>query len=92
MSSEQNEETYITAVQHAVICAQLLALHDVPALLRAIERSDAIAPLIDPTLWINARERMYEHREFLRAALPLYRLGKELLAKEGQVAATQSIK
>lgn len=73
-----NGEDYRAAVMHVALAAQLLAAHDLPALLEAIAKAEAIGPILDPTLYRQKGKAMMEDREILRAALPLWRLGKTL--------------
>lgn len=59
---------YRSAVATAQLCAQLLSQHDLPQLLRDIERADAIGPILDPTLWRDKNKAMEEDKELLEAA------------------------
>ena len=54
---------------------------DVPAMLAAIEYSEAVAPIIDPTLYRDNAGCMGEDKAVLQAALPLWRLGKKVLER-----------
>lgn len=73
-----NIETYQTAVQQTVLAAQLLAEHDIPGILAAIDRAETMAPFTDPTLYIKKAKAMREDKEVLEAALPLWKLGQKL--------------
>ncbi|OHD23791.1 MAG: hypothetical protein A2Y38_17015 [Spirochaetes bacterium GWB1_59_5] len=63
-----NEAEYKAAVIAAVTCARMLAQHDIPALLEAIDYAESVGPIIDPTLWRNKAKAMSEDRELLLAA------------------------
>jgi len=76
----QTVESYQTAVQQTVLAAQLLAEHDIPGLLSAIDRAETVAPFTDPTLYMKKSKAMREDKEVLQAALPLYELGKKIKA------------
>lgn len=74
------EQEYQDAVITAVLCAKMLSVHDLPALLEAIEHGDSVGPVLEPTLWREKRGAMVEDRAALRAALPLHEFGKKLAA------------
>jgi hypothetical protein len=57
---------------------RMLEVHDLQAMLVAIERADSAGPLLDPTLWMKNRKKMDEDRELLMAALPLANMGKRM--------------
>jgi hypothetical protein len=59
----------------AKLCADLLAQHDLPGLLRDIERAHAAGPILDPTLYRDKAKAMDEDAELLRAALKLRAFG-----------------
>ena len=71
-------EVYQHAVLAAAMCARLLAQYDIAELLRAIDRADALGPLLDPTLFMQKREAMGQDRELLEAAAGLAALGRRL--------------
>jgi hypothetical protein len=79
---------YRAAVTGCVLVSRILQQYDLPALLEAIEKADAFGCFIDPALWMNNRDKMNEDREILRAALPLWQMGKRLAemaqTKEGE--------
>ena len=77
-------EEYQSAVQASVLCSRMLSQYDIPQLLRDIEHADAVGGLFNPSLWIQKRIAMYEDREALEAALPLWRLAKKL--EQGRAA------
>jgi NADH pyrophosphatase NudC (nudix superfamily) len=72
---ETTKAVYQNFLRTCAMCAQLLATQeqDIPDLLRSIDRADAIAPLMDPTLWMKKRDAMLMDKELLEAALPLVR-------------------
>lgn len=51
--------------------ARVIAMLPLEDWLAAIERSHALGPILDPTLWREANEKMDEVAEMIRAALPL---------------------
>lgn len=74
-TAEQKISAYQEAVRTARLCAQLLSAHDIPQLLRDIERADAVGPMLDPTLWKRKRHAMEQDRDLLRAAVRLRLFG-----------------
>lgn len=68
-------EEYQSAVVAAKLCANMLAGHDITKLLNAIERADAVGPMLDPTLYRDKQKAMHEDKELLQAALKLARFG-----------------
>lgn len=87
MAKTEKEIAYQDALFTCVICAKMLAEHDLAELIAAIGTADAIAPLIDPTLWLRKRDAMNEDLEVFRAAQALRAIGVKLKelerAKEG---------
>lgn len=71
-------EEYQSAVVAAKFCANLLAGHDINKLLDAIERADAVGPVLDPTLYRDKQKAMHEDKELLQAALKLARFGAKV--------------
>lgn len=69
MSDAAKIEEYRQAVMTAALCRQLLAQHDLPVLLRAIESADAFGPILDPTFYREKAGAMEEDRRMLEAAL-----------------------
>lgn len=67
-----------SAVCAAVVCARMLKQYDIPELLRAADRAEAVGPFLDPTLWQKKHKALAEDKEMLEAALPLWRLAKHL--------------
>lgn len=61
--------------------ARIVSLVDVPDLLERIERADAVGGLIDPTLYREKHGAMMEDKQVLEAALPLWRLARDLAAR-----------
>ena len=72
------KKEYQDAVRTVALTARVLSAHDIPAILRAIEHTDTVAPFLDPTLWQRNRDKMLEDRAMLRAALPLHELAQQL--------------
>jgi hypothetical protein len=50
-------------------CAQMVRLLPLDKFLRTIEKSDAITPLIDPTLWQKAHKNLYAIKKMAQGAL-----------------------
>jgi len=73
-----DKETYQAAVRCAAMTASMLAQWDIPVLLSSIDQAESIGPLVDPTLYREKAEAMREDRDILKAALPLWRIGKKL--------------
>jgi hypothetical protein len=80
MSDAAKVLEYQQAVRTAVFAARMLQPHDLAGLIQAIDRADALGPLLDPTAWRERHQAMLEDREILEAALPLWRLGQRLAA------------
>lgn len=80
MKTEKTQEEMVNEYQAAVLaaklCANLLATHDIPGFLKAIERSHAIGPMLDPTLYRAKVKAMEEDKELLEAALKLRKFGQ----------------
>lgn len=72
---------YQAAVRGVALLVGIVQQWDLPKLLEAIEHADAVGPLFDPTAWMRKREALEQDRELLKAALPLWKLGRELIAK-----------
>jgi len=77
-------DTYRNAVVLCAAAAGFLADAELPLqeLVRAIDHSDAVAPLLDPTLWLQKRTAMAEDKELFLAAMQLQAIGKRLRALE----------
>lgn len=56
----------------------VISLLPVDQILEAIQAADTAAPILDPTLWRSKRTAMYEDRDLLQAALPLWQKIREL--------------
>lgn len=69
--------SYQQAVIMVAMASRALAMHDLPKFLQDIEQADAVGPLFNPTLWMNKSRAMGEDREMIKAALPLWRIGKK---------------
>jgi hypothetical protein len=70
-------EEYQNAIIAVSMCASILVQYDLPQLLADIATADTIGPLFDPTLWMKKNGAMYEDKELLEAALPLFLLAKK---------------
>jgi hypothetical protein len=64
---------YQAAVVACLLARALLHQHDLPSLLRAIEHSEAVAPILDPTLYREKAKAMGQDRDIIRAAMALWR-------------------
>lgn len=81
--TDRQQAEYRDAVSACVMCAQILLMHDIRGMLDAIDKADAVGPLLDPTLWIKKNQAMAEDRKILLAALPLRNLADMLSARGG---------
>lgn len=73
-----NEHT--AAMQAVILCARILAQHDIPNMLRAGSTALDVGYFLNPTLWIQKNKALEEDMASMRAALPLHELGKKLEA------------
>lgn len=71
-------EDYHSALLACITAAKVLQQHDLAKRLRDISTADTLGPMVDPTLWRDKHKAMYEDREVLEAALPLWKLGQRL--------------
>lgn len=87
-----NEE-YLDVQNIVVMLAGMIVQDhlDLAAFVARAERSDAIAPLLDPTLWIKGHSRLDAIKDLARAALAFrgaakkfHETMKEIEAKEGR--------
>lgn len=62
-------EIYKSARMACELARTLLEQHDFSKLVAAIDRADAIGPLVHPTLWRDKNKAMLEDREVFAAAL-----------------------
>lgn len=62
-------EEYRAALAACVLARDLLRQHDLSALLRAIDRADAVGAMLDPTLYRDRAHLMHEDRAVFSAAL-----------------------
>ena len=69
------KEEYQHAVLSCVLAAKMLVVYDIPKLIEAIDRADAVGPILDPTLWREKHRAMDEDRQIIEAALPLWKVG-----------------
>lgn len=76
--SKLTAETYQSAVNACAIAARLLAEHDLPGILEAIERAHSLGAMLDPTLYREKVQAMDQDKEILEAAGPLRRMGLKL--------------
>lgn len=67
---------YRAAVLACHMAANLLAQHDLGAVLEAIERAHGIGPILDPTLYRSRSKLMDEDAEVVRAAMKLAKYGR----------------
>lgn len=87
--AEENAERirkYRVAVATISTASNMVAMHDIPELLAAIERGHSVGPILDPTLYRDKAKAMEEDAELLRAALPLWKLARKRLGETGEVA------
>jgi hypothetical protein len=75
VSDREKIGDYREAVLAAKFAANLLVAHDIAGILDAIERADAVGPIMDPTLYREKVGAMHEDRDLLRAALQLQAFG-----------------
>lgn len=78
--SRLDQESYHNGVTACALAARLLASHDLPALLQAIDRAETLGPFLDPTLYAQRGTAMREDAALLRAALPLVEFARKHLA------------
>lgn len=71
-------ETYQITVRTCAVAMALIEQWDVPKIIAAIENANAVGPIIDPTMYREKSKAMSEDEELLRAALPLWKLAKNL--------------
>lgn len=69
---------YQAAVRATALVASMLVQYDLPELLAAIGRAEAVGPILDPTLYREKARAMDEDKALLEAALPLWQMGKKL--------------
>lgn len=63
-----NDE-YMAAQNALLMSANLLQGHDLAAFLRRVDQAEAVAPIVDPTLYRRAGQRLAGTRELARAGL-----------------------
>lgn len=78
--SEELAEEYEVTLRSVISAAYMLAMYDLPKILQAIDLADTLGPFRDPTLWAEKGEAMRQDADLLRAALPLWRFGKQIRA------------
>jgi hypothetical protein len=85
-------QDYRDALESIVIVGRILLSHDLPELLRAIERAHAFGPILDPTLYREKSKAMELDKEWFKAALPLYRHAEKMAKEERErVAAAAQV-
>jgi hypothetical protein len=67
-----NAADYQAAVVACHLARALLHDYDLPSPLRAIEHSEAVAPILDPTLYREKAKAMGQDRDIIRAAMALW--------------------
>jgi len=72
------KDEYRAALLIVYTQAMVLAAYDLDEMIAAIDRAETLGPIVDPTLWKDKRQSMAEDRAVLEAALPLWRMGREL--------------
>jgi len=72
------QDDYQAAITAIAMAARVIALHDLPRILEGMERAEAVGPLFNPTLYIEKEQAMREDKELVQAAMPLYRLARQL--------------
>lgn len=77
-------EQYRADMTAVYTAAALLADVPVDRMLAAIDTADAVAPILDPTLYQRQARAMHEDRDALRAAVPLAELGRALRARAAE--------
>jgi hypothetical protein len=75
---------WVAAVVDVWKAAHELAAHDLPLLLERAARAEALAPVLDPTLWLRKSADLAHDRAWLEAALPLWRHYREALREARQ--------
>jgi pyrimidine operon attenuation protein/uracil phosphoribosyltransferase len=80
-ADDERIHKYRLALRGVVTAAHMLAGHDIPGLIEAIERAHTTGPILDPTLYRDKAKAMDEDAELLRAALPLWKLTRERARK-----------
>jgi hypothetical protein len=76
-----NREAYETALHMASNAIALIDLVPVPDILNAMERADAVGPILDPTLYRAKAAAMAQDREIMEALLPAWRLAQKIKAE-----------
>lgn len=81
MTKQEKIAEYQVTVGEVMLMAERLAQLGIPELLAAIERAEAMGPILDPTLWVAKNRAMQEDKELLLAALPLRNIAEVLHEK-----------
>ena len=77
-------EKYRSDLMLVATAMQAVGNIDIPKMLQAIEHCDTVAPFVDPTLYMQNRDKMMEDKELLEAALPLWKLHAKWKEKYGE--------
>lgn len=78
MSVTEYEARYQDTVMSCAMAAKMVIGFDIPKLLEDIEKAEIMGPMLDPTLYREKGKAMAEDKRILEAALPLWRIGKEM--------------
>jgi hypothetical protein len=78
MVNRMSSAEYRAAVVGCAFIAKMLTQYDLQAIIEAINHSDAFGCFIDPTLWINNRDKMQEDKQIIEAAMPLWKMGMKM--------------
>lgn len=66
--------------------ARIIAMLPLETWLEAINRAEAVGPIVDPTLWIKANGNMADVKRLIQAAMPLKRFVMSVQPKPGGAA------
>jgi hypothetical protein len=69
---------YRSAIATIILCGQMLNQFDLAKLIDAINRAESTGPILNPTLWIQKSQAMAQDKQLIEAALPLWKLIKDL--------------
>jgi hypothetical protein len=85
-----SDEEYIQIQQQLVIFGQLLMNIDVEGFIERAERADAIAPVIDPTLWMRGHERLDALKDLAHGAMKFKMAAAAFQNTMARIAAKES--
>jgi hypothetical protein len=82
-----NAEAFRAALELVIGAGRTISMLDLPAMLQMMERTDALGPVLDPTLYREKHRAMESDRQILEATLPLWRLARraQLDAEPSQI-------